>query len=106
MSFELAERETDPRAKLNVALPATYNARRLVSFGVPSTDGTGSGWFQVEASPAREALEHEPNDSVADATRAQFPGVLNGRFDKAGDQDYFKFTLQKGQRLHCVASSR
>ena len=106
MSFELAERETDHGAKLNVALPASNNTRRLVSFGVPSADGAGSGWFQVEASPESEALEHEPNDSVADATLARFPGVLNGRFDKPGDQDYFKFTLQKGQRLHCVASSR
>ena len=36
----------------------------------------------------------------------QFPGVLNGRFDKLGDRDYFKFKAQKGQRVHCVAKSR
>lgn len=106
MSFELAGRETDPLAKLNVALPATNNTRRLVSFGVPSADGAGSGWFQVEASPESESPEHEPNDSVADANLVNFPGVLNGRFDKPGDQDYFKLTAKKGQRLHCVANSR
>jgi hypothetical protein len=106
MSFELVGRETNPLAKLNVALPDTRNTRRFVSFGVPSLDGAGSGWFQVEASPESETLEHEPNDSVAEATAAQFPGVLNGRFDKPGDRDYFKFKAQKGQRLHCVACSR
>lgn len=106
MSFELVGRESDPLAKLNVALPDTLNTRRLVSFGVPSADGAGSGWFQVEAGPESESLEREPNDSVAEATSVQFPGVLNGRFDKPGDRDYFKFKAQKGQRLHCVARSR
>ena len=106
MSFELAGRETDPLAKLNVALPDTHNTRRFVSFGVPSADGAGSGWFQVEASPESESLEHEPNDSVAEATAAQFPGVLNGRFDKPGDRDYFKFNGKKASDLHCVACSR
>jgi len=91
---------------LNVGLPDTHGARRLVEFGVPSADGAGSGWFQVEAGPESESLEKEPDDSVAEATSVQFPGVLNGRFDRLGDQDYFKFKGQKGQRLHCVACSR
>src|SRR5204862_533669 len=50
--------------------------------------------------------EQEPNDSVTEATSAQFPGVFNGRFDKLGDRDYFKFKGVKGQRLHCAACSR
>ena len=106
MSFELAGREMDQKMKLHVALPETTDARRLVSFGVPSADGGGSGWFQVEASQASESLEHEPNDSTAEATSARFPGILNGRFDKPGDRDYFKFKGKKGQRLHCVVVSR
>jgi hypothetical protein len=106
MSFDLRRYEPDPGITLNVGLPDTHGARRLVPFGVPSADGAGSGWFQVEAGPESESLETEPNDSVAEATSAQFPGVFNGRFDKLGDQDYFKFKGQKGQRLHCVACSR
>lgn len=106
MSFELAGQEMDPTMKLHVGLPETHEARRIVSFGVPSADGGGSGWFQVEAGQEIESLEQEPNDSVAEATSARFPGILNGRFDKLGDRDYFKFKGQKGQRLHCVVGSR
>jgi hypothetical protein len=105
-SFELAGSDIDPLAKLHVALPDTQNTRRLVSFGVPSAEGVGSGWFQVEAGPETESLEQEPNDSVAEATLAQFPGVLNGRFDKPRDRDYFKFKAQKGQHLRCLSNSR
>ena len=73
---------------------------------MPPPTNAGSGWFQVEANPGSESLEQEPNDSLAEATPAQFPGVLNGRLDKPGDRDYFKFQAQKGQRVHCVAKTR
>ncbi len=106
MSFDLAGYDRAPLEKLNVALPDTHGARRLVSFGVPNTAGGNSGWFNVEAGAESESLEQEPNDSVAKATSAQFPGVLNGRFEKPADRDYFKFKLHKGQHFHCVAVSR
>lgn len=106
MTFELTGREAKPTSTLNVALPETGNSPRLVSFSVPTAANAGSGWFQVETNSGSETLEQEPNDNIATATPAQVPGALNGRLDKLGDQDYFKFSARKGQRVHGVAMTR
>jgi hypothetical protein len=106
MSFELAGREGDAASMVNVELPKAHGAARLASFSVPSTEDGGSGWFQVEANPGNESLEHEPNEGFTQATPVQFPGVVNGRLDKPGDRDDFKFQAQKGQRVHGVARTR
>jgi hypothetical protein len=105
MSFGLGGNETE-QSTVHVELPDTGTARRIVSFGVPSAGAGGSGWFQVEANPGSETLEREPNDSLAEATPTQVPGALNGRFDKAGDRDHFKFQAKKSQRVHCAARTR
>lgn len=106
MSFELIGHGTNPLSKLNVELPDTSNARRLVYFGTPGPNYGGSGWFPVEVGPEVELLEQEPNDRISQSTQVQIPGVLNGRLDKLGDRDCFKFKARKGQRLHCEAKTR
>jgi hypothetical protein len=106
MSFELMGYGTNPLAKLHVGLPDTHHTRRLVRFGAPSANNAGSGWFQVEAGPDTESLEQEPNDHLAEATRTQVPGVINGRLDKLGDRDCFEFNARKGKRVHCEAKTR
>jgi hypothetical protein len=105
-SFELVGDVVDAASPLHVTLPNDSNTARLVSFSVPTSENAGSGWFQVEANPANESLEKEPNDSLPEATPIQFPGTVNGRLDKPGDQDCFKFSAKKGQRLHGVAKTR
>lgn len=106
MSFELAGYGIDPESKLNVLLPTITSNRALTSFGVPAYPNAGSGWFFVETTTHNEMLETEPNDTHTEATAATFPGVLNGRLDKSGDRDCFKFIAHKGQRVHCVAKTR
>lgn len=43
-----------------------------------------------------EALEQEPNDTPNHATRVELPGGWNGRIDKPGDVDLFRFAAKKG----------
>lgn len=104
-TFQLSSHAAEVSLPLVVTLPVVA-VPSLVSLSVPTVENAGSGWFQVEASPGNETLEQEPNDSLAEATPAQWPGAVNGRFDKTGDRDYFKFQLKKGQRLHSVAKTR
>jgi hypothetical protein len=106
MSFAILGQAPEPASLLNAVMPNVAVSPRVVSFSVPSLENAGSGWFQVEANPGNETLELEPNDSPAEATPAQLLGAINGRFDKAGDRDCFKFRLTKGQRLHFVAKTR
>jgi hypothetical protein len=105
-SFELIRDAVPAVSPLHVTLPDVTNTARSVSFSVPTPENAGSGWFQVEANPENESLEIEPNDSLPEATPIQFPGTVNGRLDKPGDSDCFKFTAKKGQRVHGVAKTR
>jgi hypothetical protein len=60
----------------------------------------------VVASNVNEQLEAEPNDSPDSATKVTLPGAMNGRFEVAGDVDYFQFEAKKDQRLVFTGQAR
>lgn len=60
-----------------------------------------------------EITEHEPNDSIAQAQTVSLPITINGHIEggrergQNPDEDYFRFTAKKGQRLSIdVSASR
>jgi hypothetical protein len=60
-----------------------------------------------------EILEHEPNNSVAQAQPVSLPVTINGRIDggaeqgSSPDEDYFRFHARKGEKLSIdVAAAR
>ncbi len=46
-----------------------------------------------------EQLEAEPNETVSAAMSVPLDVVINGRVDKAGDSDHFRFEAKRGQRV-------
>jgi len=44
-----------------------------------------------------ESIEQEPNDDQKSATPLAVPMTTHGRFEKKGDQDWFRLTLKKDQ---------
>ena len=42
-------------------------------------------------------MESEPNDAFESATSAELPLAFNGRIEKDGDVDFFKFAAKKGE---------
>jgi WD40 repeat protein len=53
--------------------------------------------FKAVVTPAAEPLEAEPNDQPAKASLLPAPGGANGRIDRPGDLDLFRFEAKKGQ---------
>src|SRR4029077_16617312 len=45
------------------------------------------------------AEEHEPNNQTPDAQELKWPVTINGRIDPAGDEDRFRFTARKGEKI-------
>jgi hypothetical protein len=43
--------------------------------------------------------EHEPNNRIADAQELKWPMTINGRIDPAGDEDRFRFTARKNEKI-------
>lgn len=55
----------------------------------------GSVWLALDTLP--EAGESEPNDGPAGACRLDLPCVVNGRIEKPGDEDVYRFAGRAGQ---------
>jgi len=53
--------------------------------------------FAVDTLP--EMVEKEPNDSVKSAERVKLPVIVNGRIDRPGDWDVFRFEGRKGDEI-------
>ncbi|MBC7817899.1 MAG: PPC domain-containing protein, partial [Planctomycetaceae bacterium] len=84
-------------------------SQKTLPFAVAATDTTqGLSVFQFpaehhpfpvlfETDDFAEQLEAEPNDDAAQAKTGVLPGVFNGRIDRAGDVDLWKFNGKKGE---------
>jgi hypothetical protein len=74
---------------------AAMTLRGLVSNSVP---------FALDTLP--EMAEREPNDSQKKARKIKLPVVINGRIDRPGDQDVFRFEARAGDRVVAEVWSR
>lgn len=72
--------------------PGTYDARVVGTHGVSSPRSFVIG-------NRAERLETEPNDVLDAAERVPLDCVINGRIDKPGDVDCFRFAATAGQRI-------
>ncbi len=91
-------------SRLDGAAPVTVNIANenpanWVNIGVKLPNGVASGFGSLSVGAGDEALEVEPNDEPAMATRVVLGASINGRFDKPGDIDRFIFTAKMGQRF-------
>ena len=53
--------------------------------------------FALDSLP--ECLEQEPNDSPEHAQPVTLPVIVNGRIDRPGDRDVFRFEGRAGQEI-------
>jgi hypothetical protein len=60
--------------------------------------------YAVDTLP--ECLEQEPNDSIAAAQAVTLPIIVNGRIDKPGDWDVFRFNGHAGDTLVAEVNAR
>jgi hypothetical protein len=77
-------------------------------FGIFASDATGISPSPVafRLGDLSNAIEAEPNNSVAEATPGEAPGAFNGVISEAGDIDYFKFTAKAGQTFDVRAHAK
>jgi hypothetical protein len=95
----------DPRGefKQKIKLPP----KPVEKFGIfaQDADGISPSPIPFRLIDAGNVIEVEPNDTHANATKAELPLALNGVIDKPGDTDWFRFKAKKGQTydIHCYA---
>jgi len=61
--------------------------------------GQACGFVTLATSRLPEVMEIEPNETPEKATPILVPSVVNGRFAKPNDRDWFEFSAGQGQRL-------
>lgn len=91
--------------RLEVAVPAEL-ASPLLRLGVRYPAGQGSAFTTLAVGRDDEAIEFEPNDTPETASPARLSGAWNGRFEKAGDRDYYQFDAPAGARFQFVGQTR
>jgi hypothetical protein len=74
--------------------------------GAKSAGGKSSGFAVVAVGATPEALEVEPNDEQAQATRIELGAGINGRLNQPRDIDRFVFTAKAGQRFAFTGVTR
>ena len=60
--------------------------------------------FAVDTLPER--LEEEPNDEPSNAQRVETPVIVNGRIDRSGDKDVFRFDGRAGDQIVAEVQAR
>lgn len=63
----------------------------------PNGKSSGFAMLRIEDGPV--AVEAEPNNEVAKATKVELGHSLNGRIESLGDVDHFTFAAKKGQKF-------
>jgi len=85
--------------KIAASLPVgIYEVRAVGRFGVSTSRS-----FMVGDRP--ETIEKEPNDTHARAAKVNVGQVINGRSNRAGDLDFYRFSARQGERIliNCYA---
>ena len=93
------------------ALPLVSDAQSPLGKRLERLDDPLANSFALELSDDVEVLETEPNDIVKQAVAIPTPAlsipvIMNGRIERDGDVDSFKFTASKGQRYFIETISR
>src|SRR5262249_28329786 len=91
--------------KQKIKLPSTIPPDPFAVFSQDAGGISPSG-IKFRLSEFANVNEIEPNDALAQATRAPaLPVAFNGVIDKSGDVDYFRFPAKKGETydVHCYA---
>ena len=70
----------------------------------PEARGINQVPFAVDALP--EILQREPNHSQAEAQPVTLPVIINGRIDKPGDWDVYRFEGLAGEQVVAEVSAR
>ena len=85
-------------AELSIASDAPIGMREIRVVG---KHGTSTAW-PFEVSQTADVLETESNNTPETATIIELPSLINGLINPGGDEDYYVFEGEKGQR--CVFS--
>ena len=70
----------------------------LVPIAVRKGDWTSNALsFAIDTLP--EVMEKEPNDDARHAQKIKLPAIVNGRIDRPGDEDVFRFDGRAGEEI-------
>lgn len=72
--------------------PGLYEVRSVGKYGISNPRMFAVGNLA-------ETVEKEPNETLETAQEIPLDGVLNGRSNRSGDLDHFRFTAKAGQRV-------
>ena len=104
-TLSFAGTSVDQAEEVKVAVPDNPLVN-WVNVSAKRTGGSSSGFATLSVSSADELQETEPNDSGDEVTSVPLGAQLNGRLEKTGDVDRFRFSATKDQQFTFAAITR
>lgn len=95
--------------EVRVNPPRRADGWTTVPIHIRTAGGEVSNTVRIAVTSAPEIAEKEPDDSPRDAQSITVPAVVNGRIDQPGtapDEDFFRFSARKGERLTLEVAAR
>jgi len=77
-----------------------------VKRGYLHTDTTISNYVRYAIGEHPEFVEKESNDGIRSAHRVELESTINGRIDKVGDVDFYRFRADKDQVIKVTITAR
>ena len=97
--------DADGVGEVEVRAPSEPNTD-WVNVSARRPNGKSSGFAMLRIEDAPVAVETEPNNELAKATRVELGQSLNGKIEASGDVDHFTFPAKKGQKYRFNAVTR
>ena len=97
--------------EVQVDPPAHADGWAIVPVQIKTRSGELSNKVNLAVTNEPEIAEREPNDTPSQAQAITVPVAINGRIDRSGDnsapdQDYYRFTARKGERMTLEVAAR
>jgi hypothetical protein len=97
--------DADGVGEIEVRAPSAPGTN-WVNVSARRANGNSSGFAMLRIEDAPVAVEAEPNNELAKATRVELGHSLNGKIEASGDVDHFVFAAKKGQNFRFNAITR
>ena len=97
--------------QVKVEAPKAADGWTTIPLAVKTSEGRSLDKLRLVVSNEPEILEHEPNNTAAEAQPVSLPVAIDGHIDErskaggAGDEDFFRFHARQGENITIEAAA-
>ncbi len=93
-------------SRIDLIMPDAAGTTPIASLAAKGRRSGQSGIVSIPVGNLPIQVEEEPNNSSNNATRIAWPSLIQGRFQKPADVDWYEFTARSGDKIVFTGRTR